>query len=58
MTYLRPVSAMVKTPATEAGDYGFDSGPCHIKDYKIIPMDTLLGAQHEKASTGKCLSCC
>ena len=44
---------MVRASASEAGGRGFDPGPGHTKDLvKMIPVATLLGAQHYKASTG------
>ena len=41
---------MVRASASGAGCRGFDPGPGHSKD--LVPVATLLGAQHYKASTG------
>ena len=35
-----------------SGGRGFESRPRHTKGVKMVPMATLLGAQHYKASTG------
>ena len=43
---------MVRASASEAGGRGFYPGPGHTKDFKMVPVATLLGAQHYKASTG------
>ena len=44
---------MVRASALEAGGHGFDTGePRHEKMFKkMVPVATLLGAQHYKAST-------
>ena len=42
---------MVRASASEAGGRGFDPEPSHIKDVKMVPVATLLGAQHYKANT-------
>ena len=47
-----PDSFMVRASALEEGGRGFDPGPCHTIDVKMVPVVTLLGAQHYKASTG------
>ena len=43
---------MVRASASGAGGRGFDPGPDHTKDFKMVPVATLLDAQHNKASTG------
>ena len=45
-------SVIVRASASGAGCRGFDPGPDHTKDFKMVPVATLLGAQHYKASTG------
>ena len=45
-------SVMVRASASGAGGRGFDPGPGHTEDFKMVPVATLLGAQHFKASTG------
>ena len=35
-----------------SGGRGFESRPRHTKGVKMVPVATLLGAQHYKASTG------
>ena len=47
-----PVIVMVRESASEAGGRGFDPEPV-----QMVPVATLLGAQHYKVSTGKCLLC-
>ena len=34
------------------GGCGFNTQPRHTKDVKMVPVATLLGAKHYKASTG------
>ena len=45
-----------RASASGAGGRGFESRPRHTKDVKMIPVATLLGAQHYKASTGSPLT--
>ena len=46
-------SVMVRASASEAAGHVFDPGPGHTKDFKKkVPVATLLGSQHYKASTG------
>ena len=47
---------MDKASALGVGGCGFDPGPRKTKDIEMVPLATLLGAQHFKASTGS-LSC-
>ena len=49
-------SANGRASALGAGGRGFDSGPRHTKGVKKVPVATLLGAQHYKASTGSSLT--
>ena len=41
-----PDSVMVRASASGAGDRGFDPRPRHTKDVKMVPVTTLLCAQH------------
>ena len=43
---------MVRASASGAGGRGFDPEPRHTNDVKKVPVATLLGVQHYKASTG------
>ena len=50
-------SANGRASASGAGGRGFDPGPRHTKGVKnMVPVATLLGAQHYKASTGSSLT--
>ena len=51
-----PDSANGRASASGAGGRGFDPGPRHTKGVKMVPVATLLGAQHYKASTGSSLT--
>ena len=44
-----PDSANGRVSASGAGGRGFDPGPHHTKGVKVVPVATLLGAQHYKA---------
>ena len=44
-----PDSIMVRASASEAGGRGFDPGPRQTKDVKMVPVATLLCAQHYTA---------
>ena len=39
-------SVMVRASASGTGGRGFDPGPHYTKDAKMVPVATLLGAQH------------
>ena len=54
--YTGPGSANGRASASGAGGRGFDPGPRHTKGVKMVPVATLLGAQHYKASTGSSLT--
>ena len=41
-----PDSVMVRASASGTGGRGFDPGPHYTKDAKMVPVATLLGAQH------------
>ena len=41
-----------RASASGSGGRGFESRPRHTKALKMVPVATLLGAQHYKASTG------
>ena len=41
---INPTSVLVRTSASGAGGRGFDHGPDHTKDLKMVPVATLLGA--------------
>ena len=43
---------MVEHPLRDREVAGFKSRPCHIKGVKMVPVATLLGAQHYKANSG------
>ena len=47
-----PDSVMVRAFASEAGGAGSNPGRVIPKTLKMVPVATLLGAQHYKASTG------
>ena len=44
--YTGPDSVMVRASASGAGDRGFNNGPRQSNDVKMVPVATLLGAQH------------
>ena len=46
-----PVSVMVRASASRAGGRWFDPGSRNTKDFKIVPVAALLGAQHHKTNT-------
>ena len=49
------IAQVVERPLCVVGQDGcrIDTWPCHTKDViKMVPVATLLGAQHYKASTG------
>ena len=41
-----------RASASGSGGRGFESRPRHTKGVKMVPVATLLGAQHYKTSTG------
>ena len=45
-----------RASASGAGGRGFEPRPRHTKGVKMVPVATLLGAQHYKASTGSPLT--
>ena len=47
-----PDSVMVRAFSSEAGGAGSNPGRVIPKTLKMVPVATLLGAQHYKASTG------
>ena len=49
-------SANGRASASGTGGRGFDPGPRHTKGVKMVPVATLLCAQHYKASTGSSLT--
>ena len=53
-----PIAQMVERPLREQEVVGLkiESWPCHTKGVKMVPVATLLGAQHYKASTGSPLT--
>ena len=44
-----------RASASGSGGRGFEPRPRHTKGVKMVPVATLLGAQHYKASTGSLL---
>ena len=56
LSYTGPDSANGRASASGAEGRGFDPGPRHTKGVKMVPVATLLGAQHYKASTGSSLT--
>ena len=51
-----PDGANGRASASGAGGRGFESRPRHTKGVKMVPVATLLGAQHYKAITGSPLT--
>ena len=51
-----PDKANGRASASGAGGHGFDPWPRIPKALKMVPVATLLGAQHYKASTGSHLT--
>ena len=47
-----PCSAIGRASASGPGGRGFDTWPRHTKGIKMVPVATLLGAQHYKTITG------
>ena len=51
-----PIAQVVEPPLWEREDVGSIPGRAIRKSLKIVPVATLLGAQHYKASTGSPLT--
>ena len=41
---------IIKSAALAAGGYWLNPGPRHTKDAKMVPVDSLLDAQHYKSA--------